>query len=427
MIIRNLRSEAQGREPAISATVVWEETDRPELDLYFRTSERFAADLRPNPEAFLVAAAPAAARHGERRVRVEGDVCPTLVRGLREALTLLSVWHRQGRPIPAIEARPHTRCRPPSRRTAAFLSGGVDSLATLAGNRIDIPRSHPASVRDGILVKGFDIGGEGEHDEAGAAAAFEQAMAALSAIADADGDLELIPVSTNLRKLDPEWTFWCHEQHGAALASVSHALAGRFDRVLIASTCDFETLLPWGSHPTLDPYYGSQDLRVLHDGASLSRLEKVQLVASRPAFRDHLRVCTKPLDGGLNCGKCEKCVRTKLELLALGVLDQSRAFAEDDVEARDVTALKATARYKVACYSEVLPLLDAMGRADLTGPIRHTIEGYEGYSRFGLGGEGVYELVELDRRFVRDPKALARLLLGIGRLKLRKLKHRLSR
>ena len=50
-----------------------------------------------------------------------------------------------------------------------------------------------------------------------------------------------------------------------------------------------------------------------------ARLEKVRDLANWPTALEALRVCPARLEDGGNCGKCEKCLRTRLELLAAGV------------------------------------------------------------------------------------------------------------
>jgi hypothetical protein len=142
---------------------------------------------------------------------------------------------------------------------ACFLSGGVDSLATLRINRRDYPLDHPYAVKDCLIVHGFDIGGrEGPGDEA---AYFARVLAAATPVAQ-DAGVNLIPVFTNLRHLDDDVTFWMYEFHGAALAAVAHALSRRIGRVYIAGTMHVPYLEPWGSHPALDPNYSTIDLRI---------------------------------------------------------------------------------------------------------------------------------------------------------------------
>ena len=78
----------------------------------------------------------------------------------------------------------------------------------LRSNRLDFPLDHPRSIRDGILVHGFDIGAiSGADQEWGT---FERARTLLSAVAK-DACVTLFPVSTNLRHLDDDVPFWMHE------------------------------------------------------------------------------------------------------------------------------------------------------------------------------------------------------------------------
>lgn len=46
---------------------------------------------------------------------------------------------------------------------------------------------------------------------------------------------------------------------------------------------------------------------------------------------DNLRVCPANVKDRLNCGRCEKCVRTMTGLVAVDALDKCGAFVENDV------------------------------------------------------------------------------------------------
>lgn len=137
--------------------------------------------------------------------------------------------------------------------------------------------------------------------------------------------------------------------------------------------------MPFGSHPLLDPNYSSCDLQIRHDGILLSRLDKTRLVAEWDVALENLRVCNnqnriKP--GALNCGQCEKCLRTKLALLALGKLDKTRAFPDSDVSetrllAKTSIAGKSVRQYEEACYRDVALALAANGQGDLAREIEH--------------------------------------------------------
>jgi len=46
-----------------------------------------------------------------------------------------------------------------------------------------------------------------------------------------EANLTLIPVYTNIRCLDDDWTFWKNEFEGAVCALIAHALVPRFSAV----------------------------------------------------------------------------------------------------------------------------------------------------------------------------------------------------
>ncbi len=160
MLIENLRSENHGDTTRVSADVTWESCDRPCTELYFETVAEFAKDLVPNPNAFLIAAALPAMRHGEKRIAIQGAICPSVRNGLNTAIQILGAWYGAPRnqvvvePTQGFIPSPHND----RRRVGFFFSGGVDSMATLRANRLDFPLDHPASIKDGIFVHGFDIG-----------------------------------------------------------------------------------------------------------------------------------------------------------------------------------------------------------------------------------------------------------------------------
>jgi hypothetical protein len=64
---------------------------------------------------------------------------------------------------------------------------------------------------------------------------------------------------------------------------------------------------------------GIRSYPIRTDGAELSRLEKIKLIARNKAVVDNIRVCWEGKVAGNNCGTCEKCVRTQLELAVVGI------------------------------------------------------------------------------------------------------------
>ena len=355
--------DRSGARPRVSATVTWEDNDRPSNQVYFETDYAFGEALTLNPNAFITACLAPAMHHGEQRLTIDAPICPELRNGLVTAMNWLHAWHPQ-LPLLQIEAAtdaPLIGARD-AKRPAMFLSGGVDSLATLRSNRFDFPLDHPRSIRDGLVVHGFDI--SGTHVMGDQTELFDRAVSALKPIA-AEAGVTLIPITTNVRSLDDDVHFWMYQFHGAALAAVAHSLANRLGTVHIAATYDIRHLKPWGSHPLLDPYYSSTDLQVRHDNDRMSRLDKVRVIADWDAALRNLRTCTENNPGALNCGKCEKCIRTMLELLAVGKLADSAAFAANDVTVDMLQAVQFTNSYQESCYCDVVEPLIAHGRSDL--------------------------------------------------------------
>ena len=156
---------------------------------------------------------------------------------------------------------------------------------------------------------------------------------------------------------------------GWSSSLAGHAFASRFDLFYIPSSFDLPNLVPCGSHPLLDPQFSSYELRFRHRDVEMKRIEKIKLVAGWEAAFQHFRVCLANVPDRLNCGKCEKCVRTMLALEALGVLDKTRAFVENEVKPEMLSAFKINIRHRPPFYEELLEPLRQRGRLDLAAVI----------------------------------------------------------
>ncbi len=370
MKIENLRSEKNGNLARVAATVIWEDCDRPTQDIYFETTEAFASDLTCNPHTFLLACIMSALRHGEVRVYIDAEICPEFRTGVITAMSWIHQWYVPERQLVQIEAKTqsHPPILPTPERAGSFLSGGIDSLATLRANRLDFPLSHPRSIKDGLLISGLEI----QQPEF-----FKQLVNSVSEVA-LDASVTLIPVYTNIRDfLGRDWAFWGTEIQGAVLAAVAHAFSRRLTTVTIPSSMDIWDLYPYGSHPLVDPNYSSSDLQIRHDSILLTRLDKTRLIADWNVALQNLKVCNqirsiKP--GELNCGQCEKCLRTRLELLALGVLDETQAFSPSEISEEQLWAnVFMDDPHSVSYYRELIAPLEAKGRHDLVHVIKRLI------------------------------------------------------
>jgi hypothetical protein len=275
MKIQNFKKESRENSARVSATLVWEDRDRPDREIYVETTADYTDSLNCDPNAFLIAGAIPAMRYGEKRITIEGEICPELKESLPTAMACLCNWHGGDRRIIPIEAK--VQSHPPMSATPSraglFFSGGIDALTTLVANRQNFPLQHPSSHKDGLLVYGF-VGGLDEPDPD-----FELVNKSISKIAEY-ANLNLIPVSTNIythiKDLDEHFSFFEKEFLGGVLATIAHSFSPRFQRVLIASGASLPFLSIYGSHLFLDENYSSRNLKLKHENLTLSRLEKTK-------------------------------------------------------------------------------------------------------------------------------------------------------
>lgn len=400
MRIESLRSEKKGTKARVAATVLWEDCNHPSQEIYFEVDEIFSQDLSCNPHAFLLACLFPAMRHGEKRIAIQEVICPELRTGLLTAMGWICQWFGPPRKPVQIEAKkgicPPLACA--KEYAGAFLSGGIDSLAMLRANRLDFPLDHPRAIKDCLFVHGFDIGGADGAD--GEIETFERAVSSLSKVVK-DTQAILIPVSTNIRQLDNDVHFWIYEFHGAALSSIAHALSPRLTSVSIASGFDIPNIIPAATHPLIDPNYSSTALRIRHEGILFSRLEKVGLLADWDVALQNLRVCTMNPPGLLNCGKCEKCIRSMTELLAVGKLASAGVFPQDDVSEEMLSSITITEAYQQHMYRELIDPLRGRDRLDLVGVIEKKLMEFDKYLAWGEERDWKGVIKRFDRRYLR--------------------------
>jgi len=337
--------------------VHWETANRPSAELYVAVRQDQAHMLHASDHTALLAALPSAALHNEPKLSVS-SVDPELLEGLEVVQEYYHHW-RDISPVELDTASLMTRpALQPGRSTAAFFSGGIDSLATLRKNVATFPAPHPSRVTHALHV---DLAGPAQiEDLQGKLSPRQLEVCAGLHIATSDLGVELVPIVTNIRSLEG-YDFnadWMFHSHGTTLAAVAHSFEPAFQKVLIASTYDARHLSPWGSHPLIDGHLSSSAVRIRHHNEQYSRQEKLELVADWPAGLHALDVCfhwkNRQL-GKRNCGRCEKCLRTKAGLLAAGKdLTHLGAFDYPDLSIRDLRTLPPLKdEYERHCWAEI--------------------------------------------------------------------------
>ena len=280
-----------------------------------------------------------------------------------------------------VEASALVPLRPRAERaTVGFLSGGVDSLALLAGNRAVFPSDHPASIRSAIFLFGWhtlDFDGLAPRPERRRASAEQRARLE---VLGAKAGFDVVPVASNVRTFHPVYELTKNVGFGAGILAAAHLFRGRFTDVAFASHGHGPDAAPHASHAALDAQHSSGALQVHFEQAFTLRMAKLRTLVGWPAALDALQVCLMrdpPTPGVANCGRCEKCRRTALGLFALGRLADAPTFVGHEPPEAMAAAYRPAGVQQVAYARDVAAALDARGRSDLGDLLRTRVGRWE--------------------------------------------------
>jgi hypothetical protein len=272
--------------------------------------------LSPRPEVlvcpFLL---PAMAQHAD--LEVEAPLTPEFLKNLEFVRRRASEWWPEFSDG-AVHA-PVGSARPRGPHAGVFYTGGADSTYALQ-------QLHPR-LRYAVYTEGFDI-------PLVQAERLRLTRASLAETVAACG-LDLVVLRTNLRthplfKRAPWIT-----SHVSALAAVAHVLGDLIHTMHVAAS---DVPPPWGSYPDLDAAWSSESVEIRNFSAELSRLQRVSAIAKWEPARKHLRVCWYNCSElpELNCGACEKCLRTRMQLFVAGATDGLDSFGGDVLPLRSL-------------------------------------------------------------------------------------------
>jgi hypothetical protein len=187
----------------------------------------------------------------------------------------------------------------------------VDSFYTLL--------KHQQEITDLIFIHGFDFSLDND-------ALRKKASEMIREIGLHFGK-RVIEIETNA-ELFLDVFLWSHDSHGAFLASIGYLLLSFFRRIYVPASHTYANAAFYllGSHPSLDPLWSTEALEFVHDGCEAARIDKVALIAKSDVALNFLRVCFEGPNRPRNCGRCEKCIRTMINLHIVGALDRCTTF-----------------------------------------------------------------------------------------------------
>lgn len=250
---------------AINETIFEECREKTQdVEVYFEFPRAYEDFVSRNADAFAIALMLPSMAAGEP-LEIDPPVSESLLFNLKGIQDIFHAWHPQFERVPIhATARIEPR-KPKAARAATFFSGGVDSFYSLL-KRLG-PDPLPAPLTHMIFMHGVEQ--KLDHSEG-----TESSQQRAEKIAWMTG-VECIVGKTNLRTVFP--LHWERYYVGTALAATAVALSEGLGYVCIPSSFthlhqDFPT--PHGTTPVVDERYSTEAIRVVHDGAEVTRAQK---------------------------------------------------------------------------------------------------------------------------------------------------------
>jgi hypothetical protein len=192
----------------------------------------------------------------------------------------------------------------------AALSAGLDSTFTVVRHARRL--AGEASYRLGatVMVHGFDV----KLDQVERFAALRRRVERLTRWLD----LPLFTVVTNSKQYGGH-SVWPHSAIPLTAAALS-LFSGRFGVGLVSGGTPHGSPRFGFSHPAiLDTLVSNDCFRVVTDGGAFGRTDKVEALLPFPEAIEGIKTCWEGDDPSRNCGRCQKCVITRLNFLAAGM------------------------------------------------------------------------------------------------------------
>jgi hypothetical protein len=311
VLVDDIRLEARDPQWELSGRITMDRLDTEGLRIWFRFPGEFSTgelDASPFLPGLL-----ATSMWWKENLHIDGPVSARLLEAAPLAMRRYRSFYPSLTVVP-VSASPHELGGKPA-ATACLFTRGVDSWYSALTNIESASRSRPRLTHL-LHVPGIDWNLT--------APTHARGLAATRAAAASIG-CELVLVETNLRAFIERFQPW-DVTHGGALAGIGLVLGARFSHLLIASTFPLHRVLPWGSHPMLDPLWSTERTEIVHDAADVSRVDKAAFLLDHPHALSNLKVCYDA-DTATNCGVCEKCMLTMVGLRTAGVRENLSGFA----------------------------------------------------------------------------------------------------
>ncbi|WP_025041695.1 hypothetical protein [Nitrosospira briensis] len=254
------------------------------------------------------------AMHHGKHLHIDGPVSASLLENLEDLVVSWVNWRPDLYQRISISAAEEVRTPyDPSSfvisgQAVAAFSGGLDASFTAWRHVSGKVGRRNKKLIAGVLIHGFDIPLDAHQ-------AFETTYKTAAESLRSLG-VPLAVIKTNWRaQTSMNWNL----EFGAGVSTCLRHWQGMAGTALLGSDDDYRLItLPWGGNPIVYAMLSSSDFKVVCDGAEFSRTEKAEGITDWPTGLRNLRVCWQGPLTGKNCGICEKCLRTKMNFLAVG-------------------------------------------------------------------------------------------------------------
>jgi hypothetical protein len=362
--IEKIQSPESGNKIRLVGKVNYDKSTTQSERYWFEVQEDYADFLSQTGNPWLTCLLPLAVTFGEP-LCINLPVDRVLFENAQKRMHIWKEWypHLHIVPIEAELMEPATHKK--HRKKASLFSLGVDSYFSLLKYDEDAASSSVTPINDLIFIGGFD----NNLDRPGT---FEKLQEIANKAASELGK-RLIVISTNMRYTRFKETDYSYLSQASILASALHALEGlEYKEVLLPSSCSFQQLVPYGSHPQTDVLFSTSLTKINHHGIEHDRVEKMQLVAQSDIAMQTLRPCW-PLPSGENCRACSKCFRTMATLEILGALDKCTAFGKSKLDLEALANVYLHKRGSIY-FEEIGSFAKKSGRKDIAEAIECSLK-----------------------------------------------------
>lgn len=332
--------------------------------MWFEFPENYQDFVTVRSDGFAVALLLLAMVLGEH-IEVRGVLSPRLAYGMQEYQRVFNCWFPQKFKLIDIKCdnyKPQDQNDVKGGVASAF-SGGVDSFYTLWSHLPQHQPNHNYQIKYGLFIHGYDILLEDE-------ATYNTAQQAYAEMMHKQG-LQLLVGRTNVYDFGSkvEWAL----SHGSAIIGFAMVLGRLLSRLFIPSGYTYkDSHLRGGTDPVLDHLLSTETLEIIHDGASVNRVEKTASIAKWAETYSRLRVCWVKPDGLKNCCECEKCIRTMITLDMCGDLSKYDTFPQP-LSRQKIRSCRYLDAYDYIFAQEIIESATAVGREDIATDIRYAL------------------------------------------------------